>query len=122
MKSKLVFLFLAFCTLALGAFSQSNIRQRHNGDASWNAFLDQNMVRITEAPEKAAACPVLSTGSTDKSLPSAVNLAHASFITPDAVETKSYRWFDSNYVVTVYSVKRLETLYKREMANQKAKK
>ena len=122
MKSKFLLLVLFFCTLALSAFSQSNIRQRHNGDASWNLFLDNNMVSVMEAPEKATSCPVLATGNANKSLPSASNLARASFVIPDAVETKTYRWFDSNYVVTVYSIKRLETMYKREMANQKAKK
>lgn len=122
MKSKIFFLFLTTFIASVGTFAQSNIRQRHNGDASWNSFLDNNMVTITEAPEKATDCPVLVTGSANTNLPNVTSLANASYITPDAVETKTYRWFDTNFVVTVYSVKRLETLYKREMANNKAKK
>lgn len=115
-------MFLISFIASAGTYAQSNIRQRHNGDASWNSFLDNNMVSVTEAPEKASACPVLVTGNANSQLPSAKTLANSSFISPDAMETKTYRWFDSNYVVTVYSVKRLETLYKREMANKKAKK
>jgi hypothetical protein len=40
---------------------------------------------------------------------------------PDAIETRTYRWMNSDYVITVFSAKRLETLYKRELINNKAK-
>ena len=86
------------------------------------------MVSVTLAPEKAANAPVLNT-SGDNLLDSASPTPQMLFaalistpaLQPDAIETKAYRWMNSDYVITVYSVNRLETLYKRELINNKVK-
>ena len=86
------------------------------------------MVTVTLAPEKAAASPVLNSAAInllDSATPTPQMLFTASSSTPalqpDALETKSYRWGNTGYVITVFSAKRLETLYKRELINNKAK-
>jgi hypothetical protein len=86
------------------------------------------MFSVTLAPEKAAITPVLNT-SGDNLLDSASPTPQMLFavltstpaLQPDAIETKAYRWMNSDYVITVFSAKRLETLYKRELINNKAK-
>jgi hypothetical protein len=86
------------------------------------------MVSVTLAPEKAANAPVLNTSAYNR-LGSAsptpqmlfAVLTNTPSLQPDAIETKAYRWMNSDYVITVYSAKRLETLYKRELINNKAK-
>ena len=126
-KKILLSLFLFFGTIGI-SFAQSNITSLHNSDASWLNFLQNNMVSVTLAPEKAATAPVLNT-SGDNLLDSATPTPQMLFATltgtpslqPDALETKAYRWMNSDYVITVFSAKRLETLYKRELTNNKAK-
>ena len=126
-KKILLSLFLFFGTMGI-SFAQSNITSRHNSDASWLIFLQNNMVSVTLAPEKAASSPKLKIAS-GQSLESVVPTANMMFdalssapaLQPDAIETKTYRWMNSDYVITVFSAKRLETLYKREMINNKAK-
>ncbi len=126
-KKILLSLFLFFGTIGI-SFAQSNITSLHNSDASWLNFLQNNMVSVTLAPEKAATAPVLNT-SGDNLLDSATPTPQMLFaaltgtpsLQPDALETKAYRWMNSDYVITVFSAKRLETLYKREMINNKAK-
>ncbi|MFM2227663.1 MAG: hypothetical protein RL664_1006 [Bacteroidota bacterium] len=126
-KKILLSLFLFFGTIGL-SFAQSNIISRHNSDESWINFLQNNMVSVTLAPEKALASPSLIT-SADVALDSAVPTTQMLFgilnstpaLQPDANETKTYRWGNTDYVITVFSVKRLETLYKRKTINNKAK-
>jgi hypothetical protein len=126
-KKILLSLFLFLGTIGI-SFAQSNITSRHNADASWLSFLQNNMVSVTLAPEKAASAPKLKMTS-GQSLESVVPTANMLFnalsstpaLQPDAIETKTYRWMNSDYVITVFSAKRLETLYKRELINNKAK-
>jgi hypothetical protein len=126
-KKILLSLFLFFGTIGI-SFAQSNITSRHNSDASWLNFLQNNMVSVTLAPEKAATSQLLVTSvdaALDSSVPTPQMLFNALSTTqalePDAIETKSYRWGNTDYVITVFSAKRLETLYKRELTNNKAK-
>jgi len=126
-KKILLSLFLFLGTIGI-SFAQSNITSRHNSEASWLDFLQNNMVSVTLAPEKAATSPVLVTSADaalDSSVPTAQMLFNALSTTPalqpDAVRTKTYRWGNTGYVITVFSAKRLETLYKRETINNKAK-
>ena len=126
-KKILLSLFLFLGTIGF-SFAQSNITTRHNSDASWLTFLQNNMVSITLAPEKAATSPLLVTSADaalDSSVPTAQMLFNALSTTPslqpDALQTKTYRWGNTGYVITVFSAKRLETLYKRETINNKAK-
>ena len=126
-KKILLSLFLFLGTIGI-SFAQSNITSRHNADASWLSFLQNNMVSVTLAPEKAASAPKLKMTS-GQSLESVVPTANMLFnalsstpaLQPDAIETKTFRWMNSDYVITVFSAKRLETLYKRELINNKAK-
>lgn len=126
-KKILLSLFLFFGTIGF-SFAQSNITSLHNSDASWLNFLQNNMVSVTLAPEKAANAPVLNTSAYNR-LSSAAPTPQMLFaaltstpgLQPDAIETKAYRWMNSDYVITVFSAKRLETLYKRELINNKAK-
>ena len=122
-KKILLSLFLFFGTIGF-SFAQSDITSRHNGDASWLSFLQNNMVSVTLAPEKAAASPILET-NLNAAVPSTQMLFNALSSTPalqpDAVLTKTYRWGDTDYVITVFSAKRLEVLFKRETINNKAK-
>lgn len=110
------------------SFAQANIISRHNSDLSWLNFLQRNMVSVTMAPEKASACLTLTTATNftlNTSAPTAEMLFNAlastPLLQPDAIETKTYRWGETDYVITVFSAKRLETLYKRELINNKAK-
>ena len=126
-KKILLSLFLFLGTVGI-SFAQSNITSRHNSEASWLDFLQNNMVSVTLAPEKAATSPVLVTSADaalDSSVPTAQMLFNALSTTPalqpDALETKTYRWGNTGFVITVFSAKRLETLYKRELINNKAK-
>jgi hypothetical protein len=128
MEKKSLLSFLLFFGTICFTFAQSNITSRHNSDASWLNFLQNNMVTVTLAPEKAAASPVLNSAAInllDSATPTPQMLFTASSSTPalqpDALETKSYRWGNTGYVITVFSAKRLETLYKRELINNKAK-
>jgi hypothetical protein len=128
MEKKILLSFLLFFGTIGFTFAQSNITSRHNSDASWLNFLQNNMVTVTLAPEKAAASPVLNSAAInllDSATPTPQMLFTASSSTPalqpDALETKSYRWGNTGYVITVFSAKRLETLYKRELINNKAK-
>ncbi len=126
-KKILLSLFLFLGTIGI-SFAQSNITNRHNSDASWLNFLQNNMVSVTLAPEKAATAPKLKLTS-GQSLESVVPTSNMLFnalnntpaLQPDEIETKTYRWMNSDYVITVFSAKRLETLYKRELINNKAK-
>lgn len=126
-KKILLSLFLFLGTIGF-SFAQSNITSRHNSEASWLNFLQNNMVSVTLAPEKAATSPLLVTSADaalDSSVPTAQMLFNALSTTPalqpDALETKTYRWGNTGFVITVFSAKRLETLYKRELINNKAK-
>ena len=126
-KKILLSLFLFFGTIGI-SFAQSNITSRHNSEASWLNFLQNNMVSVTLAPEKAAASPVLQSdmdNRLDSSTPTPqmlfAALSNTPALQPDALETKTYRWGNTGYVITVFSAKRLETLYKRELINNKAK-
>ena len=128
MEKKILLSLLLFLGTIGISFAQSNITSRHNSDASWLNFLQNNMVSVTLSPEKAEASPLLVTSvdaALDSSVPTAQMLFNALSTTPalqpDAVQTKTYRWGNSGYVITVFSAKRLETLYKREMINNKAK-
>ena len=128
MEKKILLSLLLFLGTIGISFAQSNITSRHNSDASWLNFLQNNMVSVTLSPEKAEASPLLVTSADaalDSSVPTAQMLFNALSTTPalqpDAVQTKTYRWGNSGYVITVFSAKRLETLYKREMINNKAK-
>jgi hypothetical protein len=122
-KKILLSLLLFFGTIGL-TFAQSNITSRHNSDASWLNFLQNNMVSVTLAPEKAGTSPMLQT-NLNATVPTTQMLFNALSSTPalqpDAVQTKTYRWGNTGYVITVFSAKRLETLYKRETINNKAK-
>jgi hypothetical protein len=122
-KKILLSLFLFFGTIGF-SFAQSNITSRHNSDSSWLNFLQNNMASVTLAPEKAAGSPMLQT-TLNVEVPTAQMLFNALSSTPalqpDAVQTKTYRWGNTGYVITVFSAKRLETLYKRETINNKAK-
>jgi hypothetical protein len=122
-KKILLSLFLFFGTIGF-SFAQSNITSRHNSDSSWLNFLQNNMVSVTLAPEKAATSPMLQT-TLNAAVPTTQMLFNALSSTPalqpDAIQTKTYRWGNTGYVITVFSAKRLETLYKRETINNKAK-
>ena len=126
-KKILLSLLLFFGTIGF-TFAQSNITSLHNSEASWLNFLQNNMVSVTLAPEKAASAPMLESGA-DNLLDSATPtpqmlfaaLSNTPALQPDALETKTYRWGNTGYVITVFSAKRLETLYKRELINNKAK-
>jgi hypothetical protein len=122
-KKILLSLFLFFGTIGF-SFAQSNITSRHNSDSSWLNFLQNNMASVTLAPEKAADSPMLQT-TLNVEVPTAQMIFNALSSTPalqpDAVQTKTYRWGNTGYVITVFSAKRLETLYKRETINNKAK-
>ena len=126
-KKILLSLFLFFGTMGI-SFAQSNITSRHNSETLWLSFLQDNMVSVTLAPEKAATAPVLNCDALnglDSASPTPqmlfAALANTPALQPDALETKAYRWMNSDYVITVFSAKRLETLYKRELINNKAK-
>jgi hypothetical protein len=128
MEKKILLSFLLFFGTIGFTFAQSNITSRHNSDASWLNFLQNNMVTVTLAPEKAAASPVLNSAAInllDSATPTPqmlfTALSSTPALQPDALETKSYRWGNTGYVITVFSAKRLETLYKRELINNKAK-
>jgi hypothetical protein len=128
MEKKILLSLLLFFGTIVFTFAQSSITSRHNSDSSWLNFLQNNMVSVTLAPEKASACPSLPTSSDAlgySAVPTAQmlfnSLASTPSLQPDAIETKSYRWMNSDYVITVFSAKRLETLYKRELINNKAK-
>jgi hypothetical protein len=126
-KKILLSLLLFFGTIGF-TFAQSNITSLHNSEASWLNFLQNNMVSVTLAPEKAASAPMLESCA-DNLLDSATPtpqmlfaaLSNTPALHPDALETKTYRWGNTGYVITVFSAKRLETLYKRELINNKAK-
>ena len=126
-KKILLSLLLFFGTIGF-TFAQSNITSLHNSEASWLNFLQNNMVSVTLAPEKAASAPMLESGA-DNLLDSATPTPQMLFaalsstpaLQPDALETKTYRWGNTGFVITVFSTKRLETLYKRELINNKAK-
>ncbi len=128
MEKKILLSFLLFFGTIGFTFAQSNIASRHNSDASWLNFLQNNMVSVTLAPEKAATAPVLNTDA-DNLLDSATPTPQMLFaalnntpsLHPDATTTKTYRWGNTGYVITVFSAKRLETLYNRQMINNKAK-
>jgi len=128
MEKKILLSFLLFLGTIGFTFAQSNIASRHNSDASWLNFLQNNMVSVTLAPEKAATAPVLNTDA-DNLLDSAIPTPQMLFaalnntpsLQPDATTTKTYRWGNTEYVITVFSAKRLETLYNRQMINNKAK-
>lgn len=122
-KKILLSLFLLFGTIGI-SFAQSNITQLHNSDPSWLNFLQNNLASVTLDPEKATSCPMLETSlsaaiPTNQMLFNVLNTTPA--LQPDAIQTKSYRWGNTGYVITVFSTKRLETLYNRQMINTKAK-
>ena len=126
-KKILLSLFLFLGTIGI-SFAQSNITSRHNSEASWLNFLQNNMVSVTLAPEKAATSPVLNSDASnlsDSATPTPQTLfavlSNTPALQPDALETKTYRWGNTDFVITVFSAKRLETLYKRELINNKAK-
>jgi len=126
-KKILLSLLLFFGTIGF-TFAQSNITSRHNSDSSWLNFLQNNMVSVTLAPEKAAAAPMLKSDADhliDSATPTPqmlfAALSNTPALQPNALETKTYRWGNTEYVITVFSAKRLETLYKRELINNKAK-
>jgi hypothetical protein len=128
MEKKILLSFLLIFGAIGIPFAQSNITSRHNSDQAWLSFLQNNMVSVTLAPEKAANAPVLNTSAYNRL--SSVSptpqmlfeaLANTPDLQPDAIETKAFRWMNSDYVITVFSAKRLETLYKRELINNKAK-
>ena len=125
-KKILLSLFLFLGTIGI-SFAQSNITSRHNSEASWLNFLQNNMVSVTLAPEKAAASPVLNSDASnlsDSATPTPqmlfAALSRTPALQPDALETRTYRWGNTDFVITVFSAKRLETLYKRELINNKA--
>lgn len=128
MEKKILLSLLLFLGTIGFTFAQSNITNRHNNDSAWLIFLQNNMVSVTLAPEKAEVSPALTIGSAP-SLDSAVPTSQMLFaalsstpvLEPHATETKTYRWGNTGYVITVFSAKRLETLYNRQMINNKAK-
>ncbi len=126
-KKILLSLLLFFGTIGF-TFAQSNITNLHNSDVSWLNFLQNNMVSVTLAPEKAASAPMLKSDAdnlVDSATPTPqmlfAALSSTPALQPDALETKTYRWGNTGFVITVFSTKRLETLYKRELINNKAK-
>ena len=122
-KKILLSLFLLFGTIGI-SFAQSDITQLHNGDSSWLDFLQNNLASVTLDPEKAASSPLLETTlsapvPTNQMLFNALSTTPA--LQPDAIQTKTYRWGNTEYIITVFSVKRLEIFYQRELINNKAK-
>ena len=104
--------------------AQSNILDRHNGEAEWVSFVKENMCLIQEGETKGEELPVFLPASQKLNVTTNVDLADLALrsgFQPNETQTKIYS-LDAKHVVTVYSVQRLEVLYKRDQANKKAVK
>jgi hypothetical protein len=103
--------------------AQSNILDRHNGEAEWVSFVKENMCLVQEGQSKGEVLPNLFAVNQKyldvNSNVQIAELALRSGIQPNETITMMYK-LDDNHVVTVYSVQRLEVLYKRNQANKKA--
>lgn len=103
--------------------AQSNILDRHNGDSEWVSFVKENMCLIQEGQSKGEALPNLfEVNQRNFDLSSNVQVAELALnlgFQPNETQTIIYK-LDATHVVTVYSVQRLEVLYKRYQANKKA--
>jgi hypothetical protein len=122
---KLYALSILILALSFATSAQSNILDRHNGDAEWVSFVKGHMCLIQDGQSKEQALPnfmaVIQQKANVNSNVELADLALSSGFQPHETETKMYK-LDSNHVVTVYSVQRLEVLYKRDQANKKAAK
>lgn len=120
---KLYALSILILATAFAASAQSNILDRHNGEAEWVSFVKENMCLVQEGQSKGEVLPNLFAMNQkylnqDSNLQVA-ELALRSGFQPNDTQTMIYK-LDENHVVTVYSVQRLEVLYKRSQANKKA--
>jgi hypothetical protein len=122
---KKLFALLTLILLAAGVVSaQTNVLSLHSEDPTWSVFVKENMCLIQNGQSKGGELPVLMTDTKVSSGISSSELAElvlSKGFQPDASLTKVYT-LDENHVVTVFSVSRLEVLYKRDQANKKAKK
>jgi len=120
---KLYALSVLILATAFATSAQSNILDRHNGEAEWVSFVKENMCLVQEGQAKEGALPNLfainQKYSNQNSNLQLDELALSSGFQPNETQTMIYK-LDETHVVTVYSVQRLEVLYKRYQANKKA--
>ena len=120
---KLYALSILILATAFAASAQSNILDRHNGEAEWVSFVKENMCLVQEGQAKEDALPNLFSMNqkylNQNSNLQVAELALSSGFQPNETQTMIYK-LDETHVVTVYSVQRLEVLYKRYQANKKA--
>ncbi|MBM3448518.1 MAG: hypothetical protein FJX90_05360 [Bacteroidetes bacterium] len=120
---KLYALSILILATAFAASAQSNILDRHNGEAEWVSFVKENMCLVQEGQAKEGALPNLFAVNqkylNHNSNLQVAELALGAGLQPNETQTMIYK-LDENHVVTVYSVQRLEVLYKRYQANKKA--
>lgn len=120
---KLYALSILILATAFATSAQSNILDRHNGEAEWVSFVKENMCLVQEGQAKEGVLPNLfATNQKQLNVNSnqqVAELALGTGIQPNETQTMIYK-LDESHVVTVYSVQRLEVLYKRYQANKKA--
>jgi hypothetical protein len=120
---KLYALSILILATAFATSAQSNILDRHNGEAEWVSFVKENMCLVQEGQAKEGALPNLFSMNqkylNQNSNLQVAELALSSGFQPNETQTMIYK-LDETHVVTVYSVQRLEVLYKRYQANKKA--
>ncbi len=120
---KLYALSILILATAFATSAQSNILDRHNGEAEWVSFVKENMCLVQEGQAKGEALPNLfEVNQRNLDLSSNVHVAELALnsgFQPNETQTIIYK-LDATHVVTVYSVQRLEVLYKRYQANKKA--
>lgn len=120
---KLYALSILILATAFATSAQSNILDRHNGEAEWVSFVKENMCLVQEGQAKEGVLPNLfATNQKQLNVNSnqqVAELALGTGLQPNETQTMIYK-LDETHVVTVYSVQRLEVLYKRYQANKKA--
>jgi hypothetical protein len=120
---KLYALSILILATAFATSAQSNILDRHNGEAEWVSFVKENMCLVQEGQAKEGVLPNLfATNQKQLNVNSnqqVAELALGTGLQPNETQTMIYK-LDETHVVTVYSVQRLEVLYKRHQANKKA--
>ena len=120
---KLYALSILILATAFATSAQRNILDRHNGEAEWVSFVKENMCLVQEGQAKEGVLPNLfATNQKQLNVNSnqqVAELALGTGIQPNETQTMIYK-LDESHVVTVYSVQRLEVLYKRYQANKKA--
>ena len=120
---KLYALSILILATAFATSAQSNILDRHNGEAEWVSFVKENMCLVQEGQAKEGVLPNLfATNQKQLNVNSNQQVAEMALgtgIQPNETQTMIYK-LDESHVVTVYSVQRLEALYKRYQANKKA--